>query len=174
MLHSPLHPRGTRPRAVLAETGVFVGYASLFNRADSSGDIVLPGAFADSLRARGTGGIRMLFQHDPAEPIGAWLDIAENNRGLLVRGRLNMGVQRARELVALLDQRGLDGLSIGFRTVSASRDRLTGLRRLHRVDLWEISLVTFPMLAEARVSDVKRSAAARLAEIFTTHPTKEN
>ena len=166
-------PRGTRPLAVISETGVFVGYASLFNRAVAAGDIVLAGAFADSLKKKGVGGIRMLFQHDPNEPIGAWLDIAENDKGLLVRGRLNMNVQRARELLALLDQRALDGLSIGFKTVSASRDRLTGLRRLHRVDLWEISLVTFPMLAGARISDVKRRAAAEFAAMLKTSSMKE-
>lgn len=165
--------RGTRPLAVIAETGVFVGYASLFNRADQSGDVVLPGAFAASLRSKGIDGIRMLFQHDPGQPIGAWIDIEENATGLLVRGRLNLKVQRARELLALLDQRALDGLSIGFRTVSASRDRLTGLRNLHRLDLWEISLVTFPMLAGARVSSVKREAARRLANLFKPDPNKE-
>ncbi len=166
MHHKTASPRGTRPRAVISATGVFVGYASLFGRADASGDIVMPGAFTDTLKKKGTGGIRMLFQHDPSEPVGAWLDLAENARGLLVRGRLNLGVQRGRELLALLAQRGLDGLSIGFRTVSASRDRLTGLRRLHRVDLWEISLVTFPMQAGARIADVKQEARTKLARLF--------
>jgi hypothetical protein len=118
-------------------------------------------------------GIRMLFQHDPAEPVGAWIDIAENERGLVVRGRLNRDVQRGRELAALLDQRALDGLSIGFRTVSASRDRLTGLRRLHRVDLWEISLVTFPMLAGARVTGIRQKALAELAALFKPNLLKE-
>ncbi len=173
MQHHRPQLRGTRPLAVIAETGVFVGYASLFNRADASGDIVLPGAFRDSLAQKGVGGIRMLFQHDAAEPIGAWLDIAENHRGLIVRGRLNTNVQRARELLSLLDQRALDGLSIGFKTIKASRDRVTGLRRLHRIDLWEISLVTFPMLAGARISDVKRRAAAELAAMFKANPKTE-
>jgi hypothetical protein len=173
MHHSPPHLRGTRPRAVVSETGVFVGYASLFNRPDRQGDVVRPGAFADSLKKRGAGGIRMLFQHDPAEPVGAWLDIAENATGLMVRGRLNLDVQRGRELSALLDQRGLDGLSIGFRTVSASRDRLTGLRHLHRLDLWEISLVTFPMLDGARVSRTRTAAEAQFAALFKPDPNKE-
>jgi hypothetical protein len=173
MHHSSPRPKGTRPRAVVQDTGVFVGYASLFNRADASGDVVMPGAFTASLKQRGASGIRMLFQHDPSEPVGAWIDIVENERGLLVRGRLNMDVQRGRELSALLDQRGLDGLSIGFRTVSASRDRVTGLRRLHRLDLWEISLVTFPMLAGARVSAARRRAEAELADLFKPQSTKE-
>jgi HK97 family phage prohead protease len=168
MHQSPARPRGTRPLAVVSESGVFVGYASLFNRADAAGDIILPGAFSDSLKHKGAAGIRMLFQHDPGEPVGAWIDIVENARGLLVRGRLNTDVQRGRELSALLDQRALDGLSIGFKTVAARRDRATGFRHIARVDLWEVSLVTFPMLAGARVSEAKRRAAAELARLFRT------
>jgi HK97 family phage prohead protease len=108
----------------------------------------------------------MLFQHNPAEPVGTWVEMRENDLGLYVRGRLECDVQRGRELLSLLESGGLDGLSIGFKTLRAGRDRLTGARLLHEVDLWEISLVTFPMLGEARVSDVK-NAAERL---FTQPP----
>ena len=167
-------PRSMRPLAVLDSTGVFVGYASLFNRRDAAGDIVMPGAFADSLKMRGAHGIRMLFQHNPSEPVGAWLDIEEDAKGLKVRGRLNPNVQRGRELAALLIEHGLDGLSIGFKTVSASRDRLTGARRLHRIDLWEISLVTFPMLEGARVTGIKAKALAEANALFSNaRPTLE-
>jgi uncharacterized protein len=151
-----------RPLAAVSGQAVFVGYASLFGKRDGSGDVVMPGAFAQSLAARGASGIRMLFQHDPAEPVGTWLDMRETAKGLYVEGRLDINVQRGRELLSLLETGGLDGLSIGFKTVSASRDRLSGSRQLHRVDLWEISLVTFPMLAGARVSAV--SPAYRAAE----------
>ena len=150
----------TRPLAVAAGTGVFTGYASLFNVADAQGDIVLPGAFAQSLRERGPEGVRMLFQHDPAEPVGAWIEMFENARGLYVRGRLNAKVQRGAELLALLQQRAIDGLSIGFRTVFANRPGAGALRRLHRIDLWEVSLVTFPMLKDARVDRLKARAEA--------------
>jgi uncharacterized protein len=98
----------------------------------------------------------MLWQHDPAQPIGRWLAIREDARGLLVRGRLNLAVERAREIHALLKEGAVDGLSIGFRVERARRERATGLRRLERLDLWEISLVTFPMLPGARVGAVKR------------------
>ena len=81
-------PRSTRPLAVCDATGVFVGYASLFNKRDQAGDIVMPGAFKESLRQRGAQGIRMLFQHNPAEPVGTWIDIEEDGKGLQVRGRL--------------------------------------------------------------------------------------
>ncbi len=135
--------------------GEFEGYASLFNITDASGDIVMPGAFRASLVWRGTGGVRMLFQHDPAQPVGVWLTLREDTRGLYVRGRLSREVARARELAALLADGAIDGLSIGFRTRQAMPERGTGRRRLQRIDLWEISLVTFPMLAGARVTGLK-------------------
>lgn len=155
-----------RPLAACPGTGVFVGYASLFGQRDTAGDVVLPGAFAQSLRRKGPGDIRMLFQHDPAEPIGTWIDMHENERGLHVRGRIDCNVQRGRELLSLLETRGLDGLSIGFKTVSATRDKANGGRRISRLDLWEISLVTFPMLAGARVTTVKARNLAAAEQLF--------
>jgi uncharacterized protein len=151
---------GTRPMAVAPGTGVFEGHASLFGRLDQAGDMVMPGAFAASLAAKGAGGIRMLFQHDPKEVVGAWLEMREDARGLFVRGRINARVQRGRELIALIDQRAIDGLSIGFRTVSAGRDKGSGARKLYRIDLWEVSLVAFPMLEGARVSRARARAEA--------------
>ena len=150
----------SEPLQTVAADGVFEGYASLFGVADLGKDVVMPGAFADSLRRRGADGIRMLWQHDPAEPIGRWLAVAEDARGLRVRGRLNLAVERAREIHALLREGAVDGLSIGFRVVRARTERPTGLRRLEALDLWEISLVTFPMLPGARVSAVKRQGLA--------------
>ena len=134
--------------------GHFTGYASLFGVPDLGRDTVAPGAFAASLARRGPGGVRMLWQHDPAEPIGTWLSLAEDARGLRVAGRLNLAVQRAREIDALMRDRALDGLSIGFRVVRAVPER--GGRRLLAVDLWEVSLVTFPLQPDARVSRAAR------------------
>jgi HK97 family phage prohead protease len=137
------------------EDGTFAGYASLFGRIDLGKDIVERGAFARSLQERGAAGIRMLFQHDPAEPIGAWTEIREDTRGLLVRGRLAKDVARGQEVLALMRAGALDGLSIGFRAVKARRDAATGIRHIIEADLWEISVVTFPMLPGARVETVK-------------------
>jgi HK97 family phage prohead protease len=141
----------------------FEGYASLFGIPDLGRDVVMPGAFAESLARRGAGGIRMLWQHDPSEPIGRWLSVAEDRLGLRVRGRLNPAVARAREVAALLDDGAVDGLSIGFRVVEARRERAPPLRRLLRLDLWEISIVTFPMLPGARVEAQPRGGAPQLA-----------
>jgi HK97 family phage prohead protease len=139
--------------------GRFAGYASVFNRLDSGGDIVLPGAFAKSLSKR-RGRIRLLFQHDPKEPVGIWESIAEDGHGLLVTGRLVPGVPRAEALRRLIENRALDGLSIGFRTVKASREAGSGHRRLHEIDLYEISIVTFPMMEDARIAAPLSASAA--------------
>ena len=135
--------------------GAFEGYASLFEREDLGRDVIARGAFADSLEARGAGGIKMLYQHDPNQPIGVWEVIREDRTGLFVRGQITTAVERGREVLALMRAGALDGLSIGFQVVRGRRDARTGVRRLSKVDLWEISIVTFPMLAEARVRAVK-------------------
>ncbi|MGE3710745.1 MAG: HK97 family phage prohead protease [Hyphomicrobiaceae bacterium] len=132
----------------------FQGYASLFNREDLGHDIVLPGAFRESLVERGAAGIKMLFQHDPAQPVGVWTKVKEDARGLWVHGRLMTEVARAREVLALMRAGAIDGLSIGFRMIKGHRDRF-GVRRLEKVDLWEVSIVTFPMQPGARVSAVE-------------------
>ena len=135
--------------------GVFSGYASLFDVPDLSRDVVAPGAFAKTLAKRGAAGIKLLYQHNPAEPIGSWLTVREDHRGLFVRGKLMTDVARARETLSLMRAGILDGLSIGFRTVRGRTERKSGIRRLLEVDLWEISVVTFPMLPNARVASVK-------------------
>lgn len=148
------------PLQTIDETGLFEGYASLFGAADLGKDMVMPGAFTQSLARRGPGGVKLLWQHDPAEPIGRWLTVAEDRRGLHVRGRLNLAVARAREIHALLRDGAIDGLSIGFRATKARTDPRTKLRRLIEVDLWEISVVTFPMLPDARIRAVKAASGA--------------
>lgn len=145
----------------VALDGTFEGYASLFGEVDMARDIVAPGAFLESIARRGARGIRMLFQHDPSEPIGVWTAIAEDRRGLFVRGRLATEVARAREVLSLMRAGALDGLSIGFKTVRGRSDRRSGIRRLEKVELWEISIVTFPMLAGARITAVKQDDRAR-------------
>ena len=146
------------PRTVIDADGTVEGYASLFGETDQARDMVMRGAFAETLALRGLRRIPMLFQHDPAEPVGVWLELREDHRGLYARGRLIPEVTRARELMALVKEGAVDGLSIGFRTVKARVDPVTRVRRLHAVDLWEISIVTFPLLAGARVRAVKASS----------------
>lgn len=132
----------------------FEGYASLFNVPDGGGDVVAPGAFARSLRKRPPERVRMLYQHFAHEPIGVWEEIREDQRGLYVRGRLIQEVERARDVTALINKGALNGLSIGFRTIRASRDRVSGIRKLLEIELWEISIVTFPLLPGSEVTGV--------------------
>lgn len=128
------------------------GYASYFGRPDKGGDVVVAGAYAASLgalAARG-GKVKMLWQHDPTQPIGVWDEVGEDSKGLYVKGRLLDGVARGREAAALIEAGSIDGLSIGYRTIRARKDD-KGRRLLTEIELWEVSLVTFPMLAEARI-----------------------
>jgi HK97 family phage prohead protease len=140
--------------------GRFAGYASVFGRVDTGGDMVMPGAFAKSLARRGDR-IRLLFQHDPKEPVGRWESITEDGHGLFVRGLLVPGVPRADALMRLIGQGALDGLSIGFRTVKATREN--GHRKLWQIDLFEISIVTFPMMEDARIAPLSLSTGAAIA-----------
>ena len=152
------------PRATIDADGTVEGYASLFGELDQARDMMMRGAFAETLFARGIRRVPMLFQHDPSEPVGIWLELREDHRGLFARGRLIPEVARGRELLSLLRAGAIDGLSIGFRTSKARIDPRTRIRRIYAVDLWEISIVTFPMLAGARVRAVKRSEARIRAE----------
>ncbi|KIZ37217.1 MULTISPECIES: HK97 family phage prohead protease [Rhodopseudomonas] len=158
-MHAPLP---TQSRLSLSVDGSIEGYASLFGEIDQARDMVMPGAFTRTLQQRGLRKIPMLFQHDPAEPVGVWLELTEDFRGLRARGRLIPDVARGRELLALLRAGAVDGLSIGYRTVRGQIDPKSRVRRLYQVDLWEISIVTFPLLNGARVNAVKQTPQARL------------
>jgi len=154
---APEVKRAEQPLLQANEAGAFSGYASLFGVVDSGGDMVMAGAFARSLIKRGAEGVKMLWQHQAAEPIGLWTSIVEDSRGLKVEGQLDLSVARAREALSLMRKGAIDGLSIGFRTLRATTEKSTGVRRLHDIDLWEISIVTFPMLAQARIGKVKQN-----------------
>ena len=137
----------------VSEGTVISGYASLFGAVDQGGDVVEPGAYGASLKrlAAQGGRVKMLWQHDPAQPIGIWEEVREDARGLFVKGRILIEVEKGREAAALLAAGAIDGLSIGYRTLTAAKDG-AGRRLLKELELWEVSLVTFPMLPEARVA----------------------
>ncbi|MGB1235070.1 MAG: HK97 family phage prohead protease [Planktomarina sp.] len=147
------------------------GYASLFGVPDQGGDVVQPGAYRaslDRLKAA-NGSVKMLWQHDPLQPIGVWENVHEDDRGLYVKGRLLPDVPRAAEAASLLKAGAMDGLSIGYRTVKATKND-QGQRLLHELDLWEVSLVTFPMLSEARIgakSEMPDDTLSQVAHALT-------
>ena len=156
-------------KPVMTEGAVIEGYASRFGLPDQGGDIVAKGAFGASLARLAAKGdkVRMLWQHDPTKPIGVWDEIREDETGLWVKGRLLSEVALAREAATLIEAGAIDGLSIGYRTVRAEKDQ-KGRRVLTEVELWEVSLVTFPMLPEAKLGrkdteDTRDFAAALIA-----------
>lgn len=124
------------------------GYASLWGVADLNGDVVAKGAFAASLARSGARGVRMLHQHESRAVVGVWDEMIEDERGLFVRGRIMDWSAEARFAEALSKAGALDGLSIGFRSSRARREGR--FRVLVEVELWEVSVVTFPMLPGAR------------------------
>lgn len=143
---------------MLDDSGVFAGYASVFSVIDQQQDMMQPGAFLDSL-SRHSGEVKLLWQHDIKEPIGYIEELKEDENGLYVKGRLLLDVARAREAHSLLKQGILSGLSIGYSPIRYEFDPVTGVRLLKQVDLWEVSLVTFPANTAARVTVVKQSTA---------------
>lgn len=139
----------------LTDDGTFEGYGSIFNNVDSGYDLVAPGAFRNTLMAKGASGVKMLFQHDPSSPIGVWEEIKEDDTGLYVKGKLLTKVQRGAETLELVRAGVMDGLSIGFRTVKSTWEDGVDYRILNEVDLWEVSVVTFPCNSRARIDSVK-------------------
>jgi HK97 family phage prohead protease len=139
------------------------GYASLFWTRDLNDDVAAAGAFAESLARTGPAGVRMLCQHDGDHPVGVWDEIVEDARGLHVRGRILDVTPQARMCAALVRAGAMDGLSIGFRAAKARPDGTGRLRVLTEVQLWEVSIVTFPMLPGARISQVSFSQREKVA-----------
>lgn len=144
-------------QAADAEPGTVAGYGSVFDVVDLGGDIVAQGAFTKSLQSGRKP--KMLWQHNADEPIGVWEEMSEDGNGLRVKGRILTSTTKGKDVYELVKGGAIDGLSIGY-TVSKSMDR-NGRRVIMQADLWEVSLVTFPMNEAARVDAVK---AASLTE----------
>ena len=136
----------------VSEDGLFSGYGSVFGVIDSYKEVVAPGAFSESLSQRTPA---LLWQHRSGEPIGVYSALREDQTGLYVEGKLALKTARGAEAYELLKMGAISGLSIGFMTREDSYDRVTDVRTLKKVDLWEVSLVTFPANESARISGVK-------------------
>ena len=156
-----LEHRDIEARFATDDAGTISGYAAVWGKRDSFGDILLPGTFAASIVRHRSEGTRplMLWSHDPAAPVGVWNSVEEDARGLKVSGRLVLDATGGRDAHALLKAGALDGLSIGFRTVKAQSNPKGG-RTLSAADLIEVSLVARPAQSAARVTTIKSAASA--------------
>lgn len=141
----------------LNEQGEFEGYASTFGNVDRGGDIVMPGCFAESLGKRPPGKVKMLLHHDTRRICGTWSEMVEDGKGLKVKGKLLLTTQDGRETYELMRAGALDAMSIGYRTMLDEIDRSSGVRKIMKADLMEVSLVTFPMNERCTVGAVKRA-----------------
>lgn len=156
------------------ENGIFKGYGSTFGgKPDSYGDIIAPGAFSETLLKNGRGGmgVSMLWQHKSDEPIGVWTALSEDRRGLKLEGKLEIDSEFGKRIHGLMKMGALKGLSIGFdmpRDKNGKVDPSTyeidskkNTRLLKRINLWEVSPVTFPANTRARITGVKSIEEAK-------------
>ncbi|WP_343735258.1 HK97 family phage prohead protease [Acidovorax sp.] len=143
-----------------ADDGTVEGYGSVFDVVDNYDDVIAKGAFKASLDAHKAAGTMpaMLWQHDASQPIGIWTEMVEDSKGLRIKGMLALETTKGKEVHALLKLGALNGLSIGFMSKQWGYDRDTEVRTLTEVDLWEVSLVTFPANQKARVTNVKAAS----------------
>lgn len=148
----------------LDEKGYFSGYASVFNTIDKQNDIILNGAFKTSLDKIKK--IKLLWQHRADEPIGIFTKVKEDERGLFVEGKLLLNVARAKEAYSLLKEGAVDGMSIGYKVSESNIDENSGTRIIKNLELYEISLVTFPANSEATITSVKNSYEIDKGELF--------
>lgn len=141
----------------MTETGCFSGFGSVYGNVDEGGDVMLRDSFAKSLKDW-AGKDRMpalLWQHNQRQPIGAYQKMTETDNGLYVEGTLALKTQQGKEAYELLKMKAISGLSIGYMAVDEDYNAKTGVRTIKTADLFEVSLVTFPMNDAARVSAVK-------------------
>lgn len=149
------------------DDGVIEGYGSVFNSVDAYDDTIAAGAFTASLKAHKAAGTMpaMLWQHDADDPIGIWTEMVEDAKGLRVKGQLCLETSCGKEAHALLKMGAITGLSIGFISKQWTYDRETDIRTITELDLWEVSLVTFPANEAARVTGVKAAAVGSIKTI---------
>lgn len=147
----------------VSDTGEFSGYGSVFGVKDSYSDIVVKGAFQKSLDKwnEKTSLPALLWQHDMSEPIGVYTKMEEDENGLYVEGRLLIDDDPlAKRAHAHLKAGSITGLSIGYSLQDHEYDKQKEAFILKEIDLWEVSLVTFPANEQARIEDVKNALVA--------------
>ncbi|CEI85185.1 HK97 family phage prohead protease [Ehrlichia minasensis] len=147
----------------IKQSGTFSGYASVFNVIDRQKHVILPGAFSNTIKNFNK--VKLLWQHNSAEPIGNITNMTENTIGLHITANLLLDIQKGKEAYLMLKNDIINALSIGYSVIEDYMDVKTGVRVLKKISLWEISLVTFPANMHSKVTDVK-SINADLATSF--------
>lgn len=148
------------------EDGTFEGYASVFGIEDLDGDIINKGAFDDSITKAANGKMpKMLWQHNPSIIIGKFTDIKQDEKGLFIKGKLITEVEKGREAHILMKEQVLDAMSVGF-NITEGINRKGGGIEIKKLDLWEISIVTWGANPEALISNVKSITTTRNFERF--------
>ena len=133
------------------EARTIEGWASTFGNKDSYDDIIVPGAFAETIKSRMP---KMLWQHDSQQVIGVWESATETAQGLYVKGHI-LDTTLGADAYKLAKAGAIDSMSIGYSVKEATYDQPTGVRTLKKIDLWEVSLVTFPANEKAQITMVK-------------------
>ncbi|MGY3359756.1 HK97 family phage prohead protease [Bradyrhizobium sp. GM0.4] len=160
------------------KSGVFSGYGAIFGNVDSYGDVIEKGAFKDTLRAWEDKGKfpPMLLQHgggmfggnaDDLLPVGKYTSMEENSKGLKFEGELfALSTERGQYIYEGLKAGALDGMSIGYKTIKFRNGAKAGepRRYLEKLDLMELSIVTFPANDKARVGSVKSADIKTIRE----------
>ncbi len=144
----------------IEDDGTFSGYCSVFDVEDSYGDVVKPGAYAETIKEWADKGKMppVLWQHGRGDVIGVWTKLVEDEKGLYGEGRLLIkDVTKAREAHALMKHGAIDGLSIGYRVRKWSFNEEDSVLELLDIDLKEISIVTFPANEDSLIDNVKNT-----------------
>ena len=148
-------------KASAEEQGVFAGYASVYGIEDLDGDIVEPGAFADSIATGAASeGVLIFAQHqDQKEPLGRSLELREDEKGLYVRGQIS-DTSRGRDYRQLVKDGVLNRMSIGYIATQYHMDE-RNIRHITKAELLEISIVNYPANTEARIENYKGGATMK-------------
>ena len=150
------------------EEGVIAGYASVFNIVDQHNDLIESGAFAKLDLSK----VKLLWQHKAEEPIGIIEELEEDKNGLFFKARLLLDLPQAKSAYNLIKAKAISGVSIGFKPLSYHYKG--DIRVIEDIDLWEISLVTFPANKEANIIEVKQFKEGNIMKNNNTLNTWEN
>jgi HK97 family phage prohead protease len=139
------------------------GYASVFNNVDDQGDVILNGAFGEDISSNAKN-VKLLWQHNPVKPLGVISLLQEDSYGLLMEAAINLKTWQGQEASELLKQGAVNSLSIGFHIKSAKRNSL-GHREISALNLWEVSIVTFPANPKAQINYITKQEPKEYSQL---------